>query len=328
MTTGLRSVTVRAPARLHLGFLDLNGSMGRRFGSVGLTLDQLGVWLTAERAASFSVSGPQALRADRFARALLQRHRLPETCRIAIHTAIPEHMGLGSGTQLAIAVGAALSRLFGLDLPVRAIAALYDRGQRSGIGVGAFEVGGFLVDGGKGAQDEPPRIVSRIEFPSDWRLLLVFDESVRGLHGEQEMAAFRTLPDFPESASAQLCRLMLMQGLPALLEAHLDDFSAAIGELQRVIGDYFAPAQGGRFASPRVAEVLAWLERNGVGAVGQSSWGPTGFAVIGSEGRALEFAREAQARWGRAGPLQFTVCSARNRGGELDMAEATRAAAG
>jgi predicted sugar kinase len=150
MTTGLRSVTVRAPARLHLGFLGLSGSMGRRFGSVGLTLDRLGSALTAERAPSFSVSGPQAQRAERFARTLLQRHRLPETCRIAIHATIPEHVGLGSGTQLAIAVGVAVSHLFGLDLPVRDIAALYDRGQRSGIGVGAFEQGGFLVDGGWG----------------------------------------------------------------------------------------------------------------------------------------------------------------------------------
>jgi beta-ribofuranosylaminobenzene 5'-phosphate synthase len=328
MTTGLRSVTVRAPARLHLGFLDLSGSMGRRFGSVGLTLDRLGVALTAERAPSFSVCGPQAQRAEHFARRLLQRHRLPETCRIAIHAAIPEHVGLGSGTQLAIAVGVAVSHLFGLDLPVRDIAALYDRGQRSGIGVGAFEQGGFLVDGGKGAHDEPPRIVSRIEFPSDWRVLLVFDPTAQGLHGDEEVAAFRGLPEFPESASGHLCRLMLMQGLPALLEADLEEFSSAVGELQRVIGDYFSPAQGGRFASPRVAEALAWLERDGLAGVGQSSWGPTGFAVIGSESRALEVARAAQARWGSTGPLQFTVCSARNRGGELELAEATRAAAG
>jgi beta-ribofuranosylaminobenzene 5'-phosphate synthase len=333
MQTALRSVAVRSPARLHLGFLDLNGSRGRRFGSVGLTLDALGVSLIAERAAALSVSGPQAARAERFARALLQHHRLPETCRIAIHEAIPEHVGLGSGTQLAIAVGVGLTRLYGLDIQVREVAALYDRGRRSGIGVGAFEQGGFLVDGGRGARDELPRIVSRAEFPPQWRMLLVFDRTLQGLHGEQELAAFRALPDFPGSVSAQLCRLMLLQGLPALLEGDAEDFGLAIGELQRVIGDYFAPAQGGRFASPRVAEVLGWLERQGLAGVGQSSWGPTGFAVVGNEYRALELAQQAQARWGTAGPLQFMVCSGRNHGGEVTggevaVAEATRAAAG
>jgi len=323
MTTGLRSVAVRAPARLHLGFLDLNGSRGRRFGSVGLALDAPHVRLSVERASSFAVSGPQAQRVERFAHALFQSHGLPEGCRITIHEAIPQHAGLGSGTQLAIAVGVALGRLHGLRLDARGVAALYDRGRRSGIGVGAFEQGGFLVDGGKGASDQPPRVVSRIEFPADWRLLLVFDRSVQGLHGEAEVAAFRALPPFPESTSAHLCRLMLMQGLPALLEGELDAFGRAIGELQRVIGDYFAPAQGARFASERVAEVLEWLQSQGLTGVGQSSWGPTGFAIVGSESRALELARAAQARWGGAGPLRLMVCSARNHGSEVTGGEIT-----
>jgi beta-ribofuranosylaminobenzene 5'-phosphate synthase len=326
--TGLRSVAVRAPARLHLGFLDLNGSRGRRFGSVGLTLDALGVSLIAERASALAVSGPQAARAERFARALLQRHRIPEACRIAIQETIPEHVGLGSGTQLAIAVGVALSRLFGLELTVREVAALYDRGLRSGIGVGAFELGGFLVDGGKGVREEPPRIVSRAEFPFEWRVLLVLDDAMQGLHGEEELAAFRALPDFPEAASAHLCRLMLMQALPALLERDLDGFGRAIGELQRRVGDYFAPAQGGRFTSVRVAEVLGWLERRGVAGVGQTSWGPTGFALCAHEAHALELMQGAQAQWNAGSSLRFKICRARNRGGEVEVREATRAAAG
>ena len=327
MTTGLRSVAVRAPARLHMGFLDLNGSRGRRFGSVGLTLDELGVALVAERASGFSVSGPQAARAERLARSWLERHGLPETCRIAIDTAIPEHVGLGSGTQLAIGIGVALSRLFGLDVSMQEMAALYDRGQRSGVGIGAFEQGGFLVDGGKGARDTPPPVVVRIEFPMEWRLLLVFDRTRRGLHGERELAAFRALPEFPESTSADLCRLMLMQALPALIERELDVFGRAIGELQRIIGDYFAPAQGARFTSARVAEVLAWLENEGCTGVGQSSWGPTGFAIVGSEVRAQALAHAARSRWGDAAELQFMVCRARNRGGEVEVVEAARAVA-
>jgi predicted sugar kinase len=120
---------------------------------------------------------------------------------------------------------------------------------------------------------------------------------------------------------------MLMQGLPALIERELDVFGSAIGELQRIIGDYFAPAQGARFTSARVAEVLAWLENEGCAGVGQSSWGPTGFAIVGSEVRAQALAHAARSRWGDAGELHFMVCRARNRGGEVEVIEAARAAA-
>jgi len=72
-----------------------------------------------------------------------------------------------------------------------------------------------------------------------------------------------------------------------------------------------------------VAEVLTWLERQGLAGVGQSSWGPTGFAVVGNENQALELAQTAQALWGAASPLQFMVCSARNHGGEVAGGEVT-----
>ncbi|HKQ25522.1 MAG TPA: beta-ribofuranosylaminobenzene 5'-phosphate synthase family protein [Burkholderiales bacterium] len=320
----MRQVSAHAPARLHLGFLDPSGSRGRRFCSVGLTLEGMGVSLTVERAPVFSVSGPQAARVEAFARSMREKFNLPGDCRIVVHQAIPEHVGLGSGTQLAIAVGAALAALYRLDLPPRAIATLYERGQRSGIGVGAFEQGGFLIDGGKDAGADPPPIVSRLEFPAGWRVVLLLDSGVQGLHGESEIAAFQALPEFPESESAHLCRLMFTQALPALVEQDLDKFGRAIGELQRVIGDYFAPAQGGRFSNPRVAEALAWLESKGVAAVGQSSWGPTGFAIVGDEAQALALVRSAQSRWGGAEGLQFTVCSGRNRGGDVELVPLAR----
>jgi beta-ribofuranosylaminobenzene 5'-phosphate synthase len=323
----VRTVSVSAPARLHLGFLDMNGSRGRRFGSVGLTLDGPGVELSVRRAPSFALAGMQSERAVIFANALRGRFNLPDDFQLTVSQAIPEHVGLGSGTQLGIAVGVALARLYRLDLSVREIAVVVERGQRSGIGAGAFELGGFLVDGGKGASDEPPPIVSRVDFPSDWRVLLVLERATRGLHGELETAAFHTLPAFSEALVGHLCRLMLMQALPALAERDIESFGSAIGELQRITGDYFAPAQGGRFASPAVSDALAWIESQGIAGVGQSSWGPTGFAIIAGEDRAAELARAAKSRWGDAGPLEFVVCGGRNRGGEVEVVSLARASA-
>lgn len=323
----MRIVSVTAPARLHLGFLGINGSTGRRFGSVGLTLEGPCVELSVQRAPSFAIAGAQSARAELFANALRSRFNLPDDFRLTISQTIPEHVGLGSGTQLGIAVGTALARLYRLDLAVREIAVVVQRGQRSGIGAGAFELGGFLVDGGKGASDDPPPIVARVEFPADWRILLVLERATCGLHGQFENAAFQALPAFPESLASHLCRLMLMQALPALAERDIESFGNAIGELQRITGDYFSPAQGGRFSSPAVAEALAWIERQGIAGVGQSSWGPTGFAIVVGESRAAELARAAQSRWGDAGPLQFMVCGGRNRGGEVEVVALARAVA-
>src|SRR5258706_268302 len=316
MRTGVRTISVKAPARLHLGFLDMNGSRGRRFGSVGLTLEGPCVELSIRRAPSFAISGAQSGRAQLFANALRGRFNLPDDFQLTISRAIPEHVGLGSGTQLGIAVGVALARLYRLDLSVREIAVVVQRSQRSGIGAGAFEFGGFLVDGGKGASDDPPPIVSRVEFPADWRVMLVLERATHGLHGELETAAFQALPVFPENLASHLCRLMLMQALPALAERDIENFGNAIGELQRITGDYFAPAQGGRFASRAVAEALAWIESQGIAGVGQSSWGPTGFAIVAGEDRATELARAVQSRWGDAGPLQIMVCGGGHPGGE------------
>jgi beta-RFAP synthase len=326
MKAPVHHVAVRSPARLHLGFLDLNAPSGRRFGSVGLTLEWPAMRLIVERGDGISITGEPAARAESCVRRLAEQLGLPPGCRMQIVEAIPEHVGLGSGTQLAIAVGIALTRLHGLDLTARQVAALVARGQRSGIGIGAFESGGFLVDGGRGDREEPPPILARAAFPDGWRILLMLDPAMRGLHGESEAAAFQALNRFPEGTSARICRLVLMQALPALHERDLAAFAGAIGELQRITGDHFAPAQGGRFVSRAVSDVLEWLRSQGIEGVGQSSWGPTGFAILGSAAEARSLAAAAQTRWGRR--LEFKICSARNRGGEIEIVQAMRSSAG
>src|SRR5262249_10561134 len=214
--------------------------------------------------------------------AMVEHYRLDDRLNLSVEGSIPAHVGLGSGTQLALSVGMAAATLFGLKLDAWDIANLLDRGARSSVGIATFAAGGGVLDGGRGEDDGPPPILSRFDFPEAWRLLLIFDHAQAGLHGEEEREAFRRLPPFPADKSAHLCRLVLMAALPALAAQDAETFGRAISEMQRVMGDYFAPAQGGRFLSPRVAEALAWLEAAGVSGVGQSSWGPTGFALVAS----------------------------------------------
>jgi beta-RFAP synthase len=301
--------------------MDLNGGLGRRYGSLGLALEGLSTRLQMEHAQTFQASGACGERALGYAKHLFGLLGLDGGVSMRVQREIPQHAGLGSGTQLAVAVGVAIDRLYGLDLGARRIAALLGRGARSGIGIGAFEGGGFMVDGGHGPdEDELPPVIVRMGFPEHWRVLLIFDTRVRGLHGRPERSAFETLPGFEPMTAERLCRLVMMQILPALGMQDLSRFAQGIGELQRVVGDYFAPAQGGRYTSGAVAQVLAWLQAQGVEGLGQSSWGPTGFAVLGSEMRALALLREVQMRFGDQAGLRFAVLRGRNRGATIEQA--------
>jgi beta-RFAP synthase len=321
----LNAVRVEAPARLHLGFIDVSATLGRRFGSLGVALDDFATVLELRRSAQFDAQGPQAERAGGYLRRLLEDHDPATSVSLRVLRAIPQHVGLGSGTQLALAVGGAFSALFGIRAPVAALAARLDRGARSGIGIGAFEQGGFVIDGGRGTTGSYPPVIARAPFPSSWRVLLVFDRAQRGLFGEEERTAFRTLPAFPQEQAAHLAHLTLMRLMPALVEHDFASFAAAVGEIQAAVGDYFAPAQGGRFASSSVRAALAWIEAQGVRAVGQTSWGPTGFALLESEVSAHALLVDVRERFARSHGLEFAVVGGRNHGHRLYSLAGARA---
>lgn len=309
------AVRVRAPARLHLGFLDLNGNLGRRFGSIGLALDEPALDVTIAPARDVVVRGPQNDRVAAATRAAALHLDVSDAVSVRIAAAIPPHAGFGSGTQIALAVGAGLARLFGRRFDAAAAAAALDRGNRSGIGLAAFRDGGFIVDGGRDAGERAPPIVARHPFPSAWRVLLVLDDRAQGVHGDAERAAFRAMPAFPADIAAHLCRVAMMQMLPALALEDFAPFSGAIAEIQRRLGDYFAPYQGGgRYTSGAVAAVMAQLEAEGVAGIGQSSWGPTGFAFFETEAAAT--AAHARLR-GANSSLRFAIARGRNRGADV-----------
>ena len=319
-----KTVRVTASGRLHLGFLDLHGGLGRRFGGVGLALDAVRTQVECARSTALAAEGPDAERVLQYARRLLDVFGASEAVSLHVHEAIPKHSGLGSGTQLALAVGVALRHLFGWDASVRQIGTLLGRGTRSGIGLGAFEQGGFLVDGGRGDGAQLPQIIARHPFPEHWRIVLLLGQrDEQGLSGEVEQTAFGELPEFPSADAAHLCRLTLMRILPALLESDFPEFARGIGELQQRVGDHFAPAQGGRFTHPAIARLLKKAGQLGFQGTGQSSWGPTGFVLADSETQAHALLRKLQ-------PMEADVAArivgASDRGHRLAIGEAAATA--
>lgn len=300
-----------------MGFIDLSGSLGRHFGSIGVALNEISTRLTVSAAPQLRFSGLASARAEKCAQRLCAALNVPSNLQINLEAMIPEHVGLGSGTQMALVIGSALNAFYDLNLSVREIAQLTERGARSGIGIGVFEQGGLVVDGGRGEFTQTPPIVSHLDIPQDWRFILVFDQRGQGLHGEQEISAFKKLPPFPQQEAARLCYLLLMQGLPAVAEGDLLKFGDVITQLQCSVGNHFAAAQGGVFTSNEVAEVMAWLQQQGAVAIGQTSWGPTGFCAVADEASANSLIAELQQQFTHFKNLSFIVASARNSGGQV-----------
>jgi len=319
------SVKVQTSARLHLGFLDLNGDGGRRFGSFGLAIDRPVTSLTIERAAAAWAEGPESTRVAAHLAALRIHLGLRASYGVTVHEAIPAHAGLGSGTQLALALAAGLRRLEKLPPDMAGDALLLQRGLRSGIGAALFATGGLVVDGGHGTRNSLPPITCHVPFPELWRAILVMDTDIEGVHGEPEREAFANLPQFPSAAAAEICHKVLMQALPALVEHDLTQFGAAVSAIQAILGNYFAPAQGGaRYTSPQVAATMARLERHGAKGIGQSSWGPTGFAFAASDDEAQRLVglvreeRRTQAKRGPRSPAML-ICKGINHGARIEM---------
>lgn len=306
-------VTASVPARLHLGFLDLNGSTGRRFGSLGLPLSEPETLVSLTHASKTIVEGSDSARASRHLEELCRHLGITTHHRLVIHRAIPPHIGLGSGTQMAMAVSAALRRFHGLDASPGNDALLLGRGSRSGIGIAAFSDGGLIVDAGRKQDDAEPPVVARHPFPDQWRVILILDHTnAVGLHGEDEISAFRQLPPFPLQSAGEICRRVLMQALPAVIENDFGAFGEAVETIQIEMGTYFAPAQGGLFTSQNVERVAMRLRELGARGIGQSSWGPTGFVFAPSELDARRFIREAQDSIEEG--IELRIVRGRNRG--------------
>lgn len=313
-----------APARLHLGFLDPSATLGRRFAGLGLVIDGLETRVEVGPASVNEVlaEGPDgdAMRArmGRYLARLQGETGAGHPLRVVVHHCPPAHAGLGSGTQLALALGWAFAGAHGLPLDSRRIAQILGRGERSGIGIAGFDYGGLILDGGPGPGGQPAPVLARVAFPDAWRVVLVMDPDTCGLHGPDERAAIESLPPFPRERAADLCHRVLVGLLPAAVEGNFEVFAAAVGALQRSIGEYFAPAQGGSmFTSARVGRMVEWLaERHGAG-VGQSSWGPTAFAFLPSQGEAERAIREARDAGICDPALIVRVATARNVGGRV-----------
>ncbi len=315
-------VRVTTGARLHFGFCNLSLSHARLYGGLGVAIDAPTVQVRA-RPADAVVCDHDAAR--EFAERTAVLLDLPGA-RVTVERSLPPHAGLGSGTQLALSTYAAVARAHGRDPDVRAHAPDLGRGGRSGVGVAAFESGGFVLDAGhptaRFTTDRPadgewsvPAVAARHRVPDDWRFLLVVPDANPGKSGDDEDASMRSVVERADPALAdRIAGRVTRRVLPAVAEGSAERFGAAVEEVGRLNGAWYADEQGGVYRPP-VGDVVASLaDSSAVFGAGQSSWGPTVYGVTDAD-RAEEAREAGRAALDAAGADgEVLVARGRNRG--------------
>lgn len=285
-------IRVVAPSRLHFGLFHVppggEPEAGKRaFGGVGLMVNQPGVVVDLRPAESWQFEGTLASRAQVFATRFMLS--LPEERRrgfqVLVERCPAEHTGLGVGTQLGLAVAKALAVACGEPkLTSAELAGRVGRGDRSAIGVHGFDRGGLLVDAGKLPGETLSPLLAHVALPDEWRVVLFTPVGASRWHGDRERRAFATATAGEPDA---LRKLAVETLLPAARSSDLNAFGEAVYEFNRKAGEPFVAAQGGIYASREIAELIADVRACGVRGVGQSSWGPTVFAIVGESDTAL-----------------------------------------
>jgi beta-RFAP synthase len=187
------------------------------------------------------------------------------------------------------------------------------RGLRSAVGLYGFEYGGLIVEAGKLSPDEISPLAARVEIPAAWRFVLVRPRGAAGVSGSDEVAGFARLPPMSEATTDRLCRITLTDLLPAASERDCRRASAAIDELGRLVGEYFAPVQGGVFADERMRRLVKSLKGRGVDGIGQTSWGPTLFILCSDSAAAQSLADDVHTE-PDAADCEITIAAPLNHG--------------
>jgi len=307
---------VSVGGRLHFGFQNLSLAKDRLYGGVGVAVDRPRLTVDAQPA-------DEATCDDEAATPYVERavaHLGVDGAAVSVERDLPRHVGLGSGTQLALATLVAVAGSYDRTVDARERAPALDRAGRSGIGVATFERGGFVVDGGHptelfttappetGEWTVPP-VVARHELPDDWRFVLAVPDAPAGESGEAEDESMRSVVERADPGIAEeIAGLVTQELLPAAATGDRSAFGHAVARLGRLNGAWYADEQGGVYRPPAGELVERLSDDAAVAGAGQSSWGPTVYALTGAdyEASVAETAREALAAADCAGDVLVT----------------------
>ncbi len=290
---------IETSARLHLSLIDMNGSMGRIDGGIGLTLNEPSLKIECiENSSNTEVvfndenlNNPQIKECEskiRYANNQIQKYlKIDENYTFNIKDIFMAHKGLGLGTQLLLSTAKLVAEYNNVDVDVYDLAKIIHRGSTSGIGVYSFSNGGLIVDGGHKLDKSegflpsseskmyPPPLLARYDFPKHWKILIVTPKQEVGLHGKDEVNIFQTETPINMHDVEKISYLTLMKLMPAVIEEDITMFAEAINSIQSIGFKKIEKS----LQSTNTTNILEKMQEASIPAVGMSSFGPTCFGI-------------------------------------------------
>ena len=253
--------------------------------------------------------------------------------QITIKQALSPHMGLGSKTQISLAIAKALSLLIKkinkIEIDITELTELVSRGGTSGIGYRSFSEGGFILDCGhifgKNCEKEtflpssasnakPARTLVRYNFPKKWKILLSILNVPAGASNTEEINIFQKYCPVPLQEVQELSHLILMQTLPGIIEEDLSVFGNSILKFQ----DLGFKKIEVSLQHQRVKDLMTFQINNGVKCVGMSSFGPTIYSIFESDDDAISMSKLIKDEFSDIG-VTCIITEANNKGTEIQI---------
>ena len=293
---------IRAPARIHMSLIDLNGYYRRIDGGIGLALSEPQFVLEVQQTESGvtlefadTVDDEEAIlecseKIPDAAERTIEHFNIDSGFHFIVHQTYPPHSGFGSGTQIAVSTAHLITETMGIEIASRELSSIVGRGGTSGIGTFTHDLGGFIVDGGHSVEEKPgflpsgaskakpATLIARYEFPEDWKILIAIPKVNKHMNGQDEVNVFQDCCPIPKDEVEKVSHLILMNLIPFMLEKNIKEFGWCVSELQKVgfnklehsLDDSFLPT-------------MKAIEDAGAYGVGISSFGPVLYTVFDDE---------------------------------------------
>jgi len=321
-------------SRLHLTLIDLNGERGRLDGGVGITLKKPNLIIRARPNGEFKTIFTEenleedlikeyTAKIEKAAEKTLSHIENIKKFDFIIERTFPAHSGLGSGTQVSLAIAKLITGFYGMEMDSWELAKIVGRGGTSGIGVASFEHGGFIVDGGhskmektdflpsSASQASPPPVIARYDFPEDWNIIVAVPRIDRLVSGKREVNIFQEYCPIPLGEVERLSHIILMKMMPSVLEEDIDTFGEAINEVQ---GIGFKKVER-KLQHPIIDKTIENMLSSGAVGAGMSSFGPAVYAITDTNPKDVLKAAEETIR--DVGGMAL-ITNAQNSGAEYE----------
>jgi beta-ribofuranosylaminobenzene 5'-phosphate synthase len=258
-------LSIRAPARLHLGFMPSKNGLG----SAAVAISEPSLIMSMRKSDEIHVSGAYSDEFFFMASSFLHSFSEGKGVDIVVESAIRRHIGLGSGTRMALSIGTGINVLYELGLSPYEIAEFFGRGRNSRAGLETLLHGGMAMDDGSGTEILRP--------PENWRFIVAIPNIDHRFFGELERNAMASMkvPDIEKDFKAEI--------INAIKGEDIEDFGALLTELDLLTGSMFSDVQGGEHTDERISEIKEFGLKEGAYGAGQSSWGPAVYFLTDEE---------------------------------------------